>query len=204
MNKSLLIILTRNPELGKVKTRLAKSIGNQNALDIYKFLLDYTVKITNGLTVDKAVYYSERVIENDLWSSDIYQKKAQSGEDLGERIQNAFQNAFQSGYEKVVIIGSDMYDLKQNHLQEAFEKLDKHDVVIGPAEDGGYYLMGMNKLYLNAFRKKAWGTETVLKDTLNDLGELDIALMEMLNDIDVYEDIADNEAFQPFLKHLNV
>jgi len=204
MNENLLIILTRNPELGKVKTRLAKSIGDQNALGIYKFLLNYTVQVTKDLSVDKVVYYSDKIIENDLWDRNTYQKKAQYGNDLGKRIQNAFENAFENGYKNVVIIGSDMYDLKPTHLEEAFEKLNSHEVVIGPAEDGGYYLLGMNSLQLNAFKEKAWGTETVLKDTLNDLGDLDITLMEALNDIDVIEDIKEQEVFQSFLKHLNV
>lgn len=204
MSKQLLIIFTRNPVLGKVKTRLAKTVGDQTALDIYKFLLNYTVAITKNLKSDKAVYYSENIQENDLWDSATYQKKLQQGNDLGERMQQAFESAFREGYEKVMIIGSDLYDIQSQHIEKAFEELEKNEVVIGPAEDGGYYLLGMNTLIANAFKKKSWGTETVLKDTLNDLDTRSVALMkDVLNDIDVYEDIAHNDVFQPFLKQIN-
>ncbi len=200
MSKNLLIILTRNPELGKVKTRLAKTIGDQSALDIYKFLLNYTAEITKEIRVDKAVYYSEDICENDIWDRAIYQKRLQKGEDLGDRIGDAFENAFYEGYERVLIIGSDMYDIQPQHINEAFEKLKDNQVVIGPAEDGGFYLLGMNALFPDAFKKKAWGTETVLKDTLRDLGKVSVAFLEQLNDIDVYEDIANKEVFLPFLR----
>ncbi len=108
--KNLLLIFTRNPELGKVKTRLASTVGDQNALDIYKFLLQHTKKITKDLNVDKAVYYSVKIRENDIWNATVYQKHQQHGDDLGMRMQNAFQHAFNCGYEKVIIIGSDLYD----------------------------------------------------------------------------------------------
>ena len=204
MNENLLIIFTRNPELGKVKTRLAKTVGNETALNIYKFLLDYTVKITTSLNADKAVFYSENVPERDIWDAAIYKKHLQQGDDLGQRIQNAFENAFKMGYKKVAVIGSDMFELKQSHLEEAFALLSNNEVVIGPAQDGGYYLLGMTKFIPQAFNKKAWGTETVLKDTLNDLSDVDVKLMNaVLNDVDLFEDIEHHAAFKPFLKKSN-
>ena len=200
MSKNLLLIFTRNPELGKAKTRLAKSVGNQTALGIYKFLLNRTKEVTQNLTCDKAVYYSVKVRNNDIWDTNIYQKHQQKGENLGFRMQHAFQNSFDTGYEKVMIVGSDLYDLTPNHINEAFTKLDNNDVVIGPAEDGGYYLLGMKKLQPNIFENKAWGTETVRKDTLNDLQKVSVHLLEELNDVDVIEDIENHPAFQKFLK----
>jgi len=189
MTKNLLMIFTRNPELGKVKTRLAKTIGDQKALEVYKLLLNKTKEVTQNLASDKAVYYSVKIRENDIWNTDIYQKHLQSGVDLGERMKNAFQKAFESGYEKVAIIGSDLYDLTPSHIQTAFEKLDTNDVVIGPAEDGGYYLLATKKVYPKIFKNKNWGTSSVRKDTLNDLKNGSIHLLEKLNDIDVYEDL---------------
>lgn len=200
MSKNLLLIFTRNPELGKVKTRLAKTVGDEAALNIYKFLLNHTKEVTQNLSCDKAVYYSVKVRENDIWDASIYQKYAQSGSDLGIRMQNAFQQAFDTGYEKVLIIGSDLYDLEEKHINLAFEKLHSNDVVIGPAEDGGYYLLGMKKLHPTIFQNKQWGTATVRKDTLNDLQNESVHLLEILNDIDVFEDIKDNPVFDQFLK----
>ncbi|MGB0895890.1 MAG: TIGR04282 family arsenosugar biosynthesis glycosyltransferase [Flavobacteriaceae bacterium] len=199
MSKQLLIIFTRNPELGKCKTRLAKSIGHENALAIYKLLLEHTAQVTQQLNCDKAVYYSVKVRTNDIWDNAIYQKHQQNGHDLGERMQNAFRTSFSKGYDKVIIVGSDLYDLKPQHIQEAFMQLDHNDVVIGPAEDGGYYLLGMKKLHPKLFKHKNWGTDTVRAATLHDLKTKKVAQLELLNDIDVYEDIKDYAIFKPYL-----
>ncbi|CAA0174040.1 TIGR04282 family arsenosugar biosynthesis glycosyltransferase [Tenacibaculum maritimum] len=200
MNKNLLLIFTRNPELGKVKTRLAKAVGNETALTIYKFLLDKTKKVTQNLNCDKAVYYSVQIRNHDIWEEKNYQKKLQKGEDLGIRMHNAFQEAFENNYEKVLIIGSDLYDLTPNHIHEAFDKLNSNEVVIGPAKDGGYYLLGMKKLIPSIFKNKNWGTSSVRKDTLKDLEKVNVHLLEPLNDVDLIEDIEDHPAFYQFLK----
>ena len=94
-----------------------------------------------------------------------------------------------SGYEKVIIIGSDLLDLNQDIITEAFHKLHQHDVVIGPAEDGGYYLLGMKTLHPKLFKNKAWGTETVREDSLKDLQYSTVFLLKELNDIDTFEDM---------------
>ena len=99
MNKNLLFIFVRNPELGKVKTRLAQSIGDNTALEVYKFLLEKTKKITSNLDYDRAIYYSEKIRNNDIWKKNKYQKFQQEGDDLGIRMINAFKNSFDSGYE---------------------------------------------------------------------------------------------------------
>ncbi len=194
MSKNLVLIFTRNPELGKVKTRLAKTIGDQKALEIYTLLLQKTKDTTQNLTCDKAVYYSVKIRENDIWNENTYQKHQQNGEDLGIRMENAFINAFNTGYEKVIIIGSDLFDLTPKHINDAFEKLNTNDVVIGPAEDGGYYLLGMKKIHPSIFKNKKWGTSTVRKDTLNDLKNNKITLLEELNDIDVYDDLKKHDS----------
>ena len=201
-NTDLLIIFTRNPELGKCKTRLAAKVGDLAALDIYNFLLRHTVSITQNLQVDKYVYYSEEIWENDIWKNDFYQKKLQNGIDLGQRMMNAFDDGFKNGYQKIIIIGSDMYDLSQIDLEEAFSILDENNFVVGPAEDGGYYLLGMSKPNASVFQNKDWGTPTVLEATLNDLNQENYALLPSKNDVDHYEDIEHLEAFQPFLKHM--
>ena len=166
---ALLLIFTKNPELGKVKTRLAKSVGDKAALNIYKFLLSHTVSVTKNLEVDKWVYYSEEVPEKDIWPSETFNKRLQRGRNLGEKMENAFQDAFNSNYNRVIIIGSDLLDLTQQDLENSFLELEKNDVVIGPAEDGGYYLLGMKSLNSDVFKNKAWSTSSVLPETLEDL-----------------------------------
>ncbi len=199
MSKNLLIIFTRNPELGKVKTRLAKSIGDENALTIYKTLLDRTEKTTKYLDCDKAVYYSVKIRNNDIWDASIYLKHQQYGDDLGIRMHNAFSEAFNNKYDKVAIIGSDLFDLNPNHINEAFERLNSNDIVIGPAHDGGYYLLAMKSLYSQVFKNKNWGTSTVFNDTIKDLKNKPIHLLETLNDIDVYDDLKNIEAFKKYM-----
>jgi len=201
-NTDLLLIFTRNPELGKCKTRLAAKVGNEAALDIYNFLLGHTVSITENLKVDKQVCYSEAIWENDVWNNDTYKKERQEGKDLGERMNHAFEEGFKRGYERIIIIGSDMHDLAQNDLEQAFAMLHQHDFVVGPAEDGGYYLLGMTKLHPSVFKYKSWGKETVLKATLTNLTQENYALLPTKNDVDHYEDIQHIDAFQPYLKHM--
>jgi len=199
MNKNLLIIFTRNPELGKVKTRLAKKIGDENALSIYNTLLNRTKNSTKNLDCEKAIYYSVKIRENDIWDSKIYQKYQQHGADLGIRMHNAFLEAFSNDYNKVVIIGSDLFDLNPDHINKAFKALDDNDIVIGPAHDGGYYLLAMKSLYSQVFKNKNWGTSTVFNDTMQDLENQSIYLLETLNDVDVYDDLKNIKAFKKFL-----
>jgi rSAM/selenodomain-associated transferase 1 len=201
-SKNALIIFTRNPELGKCKTRLAATVGDQNALAIYKFLLAHTVKITRNLSADIYVYYSEQIRDTDSWDNSIYRKKQQHGENLGIRMHNAFTEVFNMGYTRAIIIGSDMYDMTTQDIEHAFTAFDKNDFILGPAEDGGYYLLGMKTVKPSLFKNKIWGTETVLNKTLEDLKLEKVGLLTEKNDVDYYEDIKDIDVFQKFLIHL--
>ena len=187
--------------LGQCKTRLAKSIGHQKALDIYRFLVQHTVDISRDIGVDKWVFYSEHPEDKDLFDNAEYEKFRQLGADLGARMDNAFKAGFDNGYQHIIIIGSDIYDLAQLDIETAFSRLKDHDYVIGPAQDGGYYLLGMKNRTPGIFEKKAWGTDSVLKDTLKDLQTDDVKLLETRNDVDIYEDIAEIPEFQRFLNN---
>ena len=189
MTKNLSIVFVRNPELGKVKTRLAKTIGDKKALNIYILLIKHTESVLQKVSSDKVVYYSEEIQSNDLWSNRCFQKKLQKGNDLGERMQHAFEMAFKEGYEKVVIVGSDLFDLKAVHIENAFKALENHDLVIGPSLDGGYYLLGMKVLHPAVFKNKQWGTDSVLETTLKNLEQENVKLLEALNDIDTFDDL---------------
>ena len=189
MNNNLIIVFVRTPELGKVKTRLAKAIGDQAALTIYKLLLKHTATVLHELSFDKVVYYSEKIDNNDFWEASLFEKKLQKGADLGERMQQAFETAFDRGYKKVLIIGSDLFELTSTLIISALEALETYDISIGPSLDGGYYLLGMKELHPAVFKNKKWGTHSVLENTLQDLKQQNVKLLEALNDIDTFEDL---------------
>ncbi|MBL4655537.1 MAG: TIGR04282 family arsenosugar biosynthesis glycosyltransferase [Bacteroidia bacterium] len=186
-----LMIFVKNPELGKVKTRLASSIGVEAALEVYRNLLNHTRRITIKLECQKTVGYSQFVDDNDIWDNSIYDKELQIGHDLGEKMSGAFQNFFQNESSKVVIIGSDCSELTKEIIEESFIMLDDNDVVIGPAKDGGYYLLGMKKYYPQLFENKKWSTNSVLSSTIVDLEnlEVDYHILQELSDIDRVEDL---------------
>lgn len=188
--KNAIIIFVRKPELGKVKTRLAKDIGNEKALEIYKELLQHTHDISVGLNCDKFIFYTDSVESNDIWENDIYNKYEQEGETLGDRMFLAFHKVFQLGYKKVIIIGSDCPSLTATIIDEAFERLEIDEIVIGPSTDGGYYLLGMSKLIPELFQHKKWSTNTVLSDTIKETVALkkQCSFLVELTDIDTIED----------------
>jgi rSAM/selenodomain-associated transferase 1 len=115
----------------------------------------------------------------------------QTGDDLGERMKNAFATAFVEGFEKVVIIGSDCPQLTSMHIQEAFDLLSNYDIIIGPAVDGGYYLLGMKRLISEVFINKIWSSDQVFMQTMADIEHLHLSyyLLETLRDIDTEEDL---------------
>ncbi len=198
----LLLIFIRNPVPGKCKTRLAAVIGDEAALEIYKFLLRHTASVTRDLRLTKRVCYTENIQQDDYWDRHIYQKVLQEGNDLGERMLRAFKQGFAEGYDKIIIIGSDLYDLETADLEEAFRKLDSADYVLGPATDGGFYLLGMKAADPRLFTGKKWGSATVLEATLKDLENKSLVLLPVKNDIDVFEDIRDIPVFKQFIKPL--
>jgi rSAM/selenodomain-associated transferase 1 len=122
---SLLIIFVKNPVPGKVKTRLAKTLGEEKAFKIYQQLLQHTHKVTQKLAMDKAVFYSDAVDQEDIWNSNEFQKFVQEGSDLGKRMLNAFKTGFRNGYRKIVIIGSDTFEITAKIINEAFDALPK-------------------------------------------------------------------------------
>jgi len=191
MTENLLIIFVKNPVLGKVKTRLAASIGPEKALEVYQLLLDRTQTITEQLPSDKIVYYSDTIEQDDIWKENIYQKKLQQGPDLGAKMQQAFEQGFEQGYKYICLIGSDCYELSDEIIAEAFEKLQTVDLVLGPCLDGGYYLIGLKSLHPEIFTQKEWSTESVLQNTLQDAKgkKLLFALLPTLTDVDEEKDL---------------
>lgn len=183
-----LIVFVRKPELGKVKTRLANSVGAPKALEIYQKLLQHTFNLASPLRFDKYTFVAGS-------SSAVYWNgffcEQQQGRDLGSRMHHAFDILFKKGYTRVVIIGSDCLQLTTALVQQAFEQLNRHAVVIGPAVDGGYYLLGLNRPYPELFQNKAWSTATVYTNTLQDIEKMGLKhfRLPMLPDVDEVTDV---------------
>jgi uncharacterized protein len=197
-SKQLLIIFYRNPLLGKVKTRLAAELGESKALAIYLYLASYTRTITDAITADKVVFYSDYIDNEDSWSNRVYQKQIQEGSDLGDKMRNAFNFGFDKGYKSVCIIGTDCFELSSTIISNAFEALTFSHAVIGPAKDGGYYLLGMKTPHEQIFKNKFWGTSSVFQDTVRDFKRESIKFHELpvLSDIDEPSDLPES------LRHL--
>lgn len=159
-----LIIFVRNPEKGKVKTRLARALGADKALTIYKALLDKTRIAAEGVDALRLLFYSVKVREKDNWPNQKFTKLQQHGENLGERMANAFETGLQRAH-SVIIVGSDIAQINTAIIEDAFRLLSEKDYVLGPAMDGGYYLLGMKKSSPHLFQDMPWSTGQVAKIT---------------------------------------
>jgi rSAM/selenodomain-associated transferase 1 len=188
MKKEVVLVFQKNEVLGKVKTRLAAGVGEEQALEIYRYLLNKTYLALRDIPVPVTTYFSEFIPKKPTHSAE--NKLVQVGGDLGERMKNAFAAHLESGLKKVVLIGTDCPSLEGIHLVQAFEALDQSDLVLGPARDGGYYLIGMKRRADFLFDGIAWSSELVLSQTLDLAAEqgLDTILLPILEDIDSPED----------------
>lgn len=183
-----LIIFVRSPKLGKVKTRLAKAVGDQEALSIYIRLLTHTREVAEQVDATRHLFYSDEIIE-DEWSTDYFQKALQADGDLGVKMQHAMSTALKTS-NKAIIIGSDCAQLNSSLIVSAYEALDQHDVVIGPTYDGGYYLLGVKKVHKELFEDMTWSVESVFDETVRRITNkgLSYSTLDKLSDIDYKED----------------
>ena len=189
--KRALIIFVKNAIKGKVKTRLAATVGDDIAFDTYQQLLSHTARVTNGISVQKIVYYSDYIEHKDGWNEEVYIKKIQIGNALGERMQNAIEHAFLIGNEHVAIIGSDNFEITTEIIEKAFQQLDFNDAVVGPALDGGYYLLALNAIQKELFQHIEWSSAKVLDQTLQVCKQLGLktAKLQVRSDIDTEVDL---------------
>lgn len=189
-----LIVFIKNPEEGKVKTRIAHTIGNAGALNIYLTLIDIVHHVVINTDTVRHVFYSEFLNKNDRWSDTSFCKHVQTGHDLGERMKNAFKSVFNAYSEqdtcKVVIIGSDCPYLTPSIMDDAFFSLEQSDFVVGPTYDGGYYLLGMKIFTPNIFDDIEWSTECVFDQTIDKIKNQGstFQLLPTLHDIDTEDD----------------
>ncbi len=192
MTNDSLIIFTRYPESGKTKTRLIPALGEEGAANLQKRLTEYTVTEASQLSVNVRVYFSggNETLMRD-WLGNDYEYYPQSQGDLGEKLIAALAESFTKYVEKIVIIGIDCPDLDATLINQAFKELTDHDVVLGPAEDGGYYLIGLRSFVPELFQGIQWGTDVVFKQTIAiaQTKELKISYLPTFNDIDTPEDL---------------
>jgi len=193
MSKAQLIIFLRRPELGKVKTRLAATIGPERALEVYSTLLHHTLKCAAELDLERVAWTTGNGDVTELLAPYDFVVYEQRGNDLGERMEFAFDHAFNTGNSPVVIIGTDCPGITQDLLEQALYALQDHDAVLGPARDGGYYLLGLKRPFNLVFRGMKWSTETVARDTVKVLKEhaLTLHLLPVLIDVDTEQDRRD-------------
>lgn len=192
VNKNrLLIIFTKNPEAGRVKTRLAHSIGEEKALEVYEALREHTAIVTEGVDAERMIFYSRFIPSFDLFLTEKFTPMLQQGEDLGERMFHAIRTGFERDFRHIVLIGTDCYELSREILNEAFSALEQYDAVIGPATDGGFYLIGLNRLHPELFVNRQWSTPEVFSQTTTILQRLHIeyARLPELSDIDTVDDL---------------
>ena len=197
MNRNRLIVFTRFPEAGKTKTRLIPELGAEGAAQLQRELTEYFIATCRQASAlfpfEIEVCFTgadDKCFSS--WLGEGLSYRPQEGSDLGERMKNAFRSAFDEGCSRVILTGIDCPYLTTSHLGEALTLLENDSVVIGPAEDGGYTLIGLSAPNDALFAGIPWGTSTVLANTLaavNDAG-LSPALLPTLADIDRAEDVA--------------
>lgn len=184
-----LIIFVRTPELGKVKTRIARSVGDEKALKIYRALMSHTRKVAEEVDCERYLFYAGEVDHHDEWNPKNFEKFLQAKGDLGQKMEDAFETVIRKT-SPVVIIGSDCAELTPKDIDRAFTELEDNDIVIGPANDGGYYLLGMNDLQLFLFDDMPWSEENLLEESIiriQDRG-LRYSLLQTKSDVDYIED----------------
>lgn len=191
-----LLLFTRFPEPGKVKTRLIPALGADGAASLHRALTEHILQIIkdfiNLAKIDFCICSDGAEIHemHEMFGSD-HLCSFQAEGDLGQRMSAAFAASLKQGRRRVVLIGSDCPGISAQILKSAFIYLDRYDLVLGPANDGGYYLIGLSALYPEIFQNLPWGTADVLAITLARAAGLGLKtiLLEPLTDIDRPEDL---------------
>ena len=193
---SALIMMTRLPRPGRVKTRLAATLGDEEAAEFYRLCAERLFRESERLPqrVRRYVFFADAQDEERVraWAGSSFRYEPQPGGNLGQRLAAAFRTAFEQGASKAVVVGTDVPDLSSGVIEGALGLLERYPLVIGPDHGGGYYLLGMRMLYADLFlRNVAWGTNRVLGRTLNIMRSLDLvpAFLPVLIDVDTGGDL---------------
>jgi rSAM/selenodomain-associated transferase 1 len=196
------IVFVKPPRSGKVKTRLGRTIGFDLAASVYEQLLRYTAGLCEALEETKVyIFHADFISQSSIW--DDFKNNLQIEGDLGEKMADAFRYCFEKGHQKVIGIGSDCITIKEHDLYLAFDQLDEKNTVFGPAEDGGYYLIGMQQYFDFIFQKMPWSSPDLLEKTFEAcrFHNKSISLLRELSDIDNAQDLYKHkkelQAFNP-------
>jgi rSAM/selenodomain-associated transferase 1 len=193
--KAAVVVMSRIPNPGCTKTRLMTKLSGEDCAAFHRACLCDIGKVIKDSGLPGYIYYTGDYTSNDysLLPEDYgkcLKTCSQTGNDLGERLYNAGLDII-AEFDAVIFLGSDLPDLNPDLLKSAVEKLEKYDIVIGPASDGGYYLLGIKQIIRDVFEDIPWGTSKVLKSTIEKLrnNELSYALLEIKSDIDTWADL---------------
>jgi rSAM/selenodomain-associated transferase 1 len=195
--RQAVLLFLKAPEKGRVKTRLARTTGRDAALEIYKNFVRDTLAMLKRSGRPTILCFHPAHAEKTLkqWLSGDYLFWPQTGKDLGERMMNALMRAFSENYSRVLLMGTDIPDLPESVIQEAFDALEGHPAVMGPATDGGYYLIGFNRRRFSPrfFRDIAWSTPSAFSQTLNKMNTQGVSchILPEWRDIDDMDDLKD-------------
>lgn len=187
-------MFVKAPLAGRVKTRLAAEVGPECATELYRRLGRHVVAATVSDRHRTVVWYAPRTCGRLVrdWLDGLCVSKfhPQPSGDLGCRLRSAFATHFREGARRVVIIGSDCPGIDRGLIRDAFAALDDHDVVLGPARDGGYYLIGMKALHEGLFQGISWSSPAVLRETTAraDAEGLSYRSLRTLRDVDTVAD----------------
>jgi rSAM/selenodomain-associated transferase 1 len=190
-----LLLFVKSPIKGQVKTRLAAETDGNFEVELYKCFVEDTISHIEEIGVQFKIYFFPDNMKPVFvkWLGGQYCYKSQTGDNLGERQSNAFRDTFNEGFSNVVIIGSDIPDLPVRYLKESFDALSTHDTVIGPANDGGYYLIGFPKegFTPEVFENISWSTDSVFEQTINILKccKRTFHLLPLWHDVDTISDL---------------
>lgn len=194
--KQHLIIFTRYPQSGKTKTRLIPALGEEGAANLQRQMTEYTVSKVKKFQSSAAISFEIRFAGGDLqlmqnWLGTELNYQLQGEGDLGKRMKNSFLSAFNQGAQEVITIGIDCPGVNAQLLSEAFEKIRNCDLLLGPAVDGGYYLIGLKRAIEELFINIDWGTAKVLQQTVDIAQQfnLSVAYLQTLADVDRPEDL---------------
>jgi rSAM/selenodomain-associated transferase 1 len=189
-----LLVFLKHPRAGDVKTRMIPALGSEGAAALYRVLAEAVLEGTRPRAEEfqRLLFFApeEASAEIAAWfpGEALF---AQQGEDLGERLRNAFHEAFRLGARRAVVIGTDCPALGREHILASLAALSEADVVLGPSEDGGYYLLALKKEHPELFHGIAWGSPRVLATTKEHALEADLSvvLLDTLRDVDTPEDV---------------
>ena len=187
--KSIIIVLAKAPLKGEVKNRLGKNIGMGRSKWVYEQLLYHTSKVTKKTKIKTVLFKNKNHKKLESLFKHSITSFLQKGKDLGEKMENTFLWAFEKKYQKVILIGTDLWSLNEKIVINSFKILNDNDLVIGPSYDGGYYLIGMKKFNKNIFKNIPWSTNKVLEKTISKTKGKKISFLEIANDIDSFSDL---------------